>query len=329
MSQKYAQVTQNFDAAEAHFVARALEEIESQTYDILNPELEALKFVAVVPADPGAESVTYRQYRRTGIAKVVTDDGQDLPNAGLSVQEFSRRLCQIGISYQYSDEELRAAALAASRGQALNLDVERGRAAREGFDRAVDKIAALGTATDSEIPGLEDGVGTDLGLTGLLNITGAATYTAATGAGGSQLWTAKTPDEIVADLAGVVNSQIVATYKIHKPNHILMPIAHYQLIATRRMGDGSDTTILNFAKAMLPGVKFDSWQYCDGAGSGTNIDRVVCYNDDARFVRLTIARGFTQEPPQRQYLKNIILCTGKLGGVVCPYPLSVTYMDNV
>lgn len=326
---KYAQVTQNFDAAESHFVIKALEEVEAQTYDILNPELEALKFVSVSSADPGAQSVTYRQYRRTGIAKLVTDDGQDLPNAGLSVQEFNRKLYQIGISYQYGDEELRAAALASRNGLPMNLDMERGRAAREGFDRAVDKIAALGTATDSEIPGLEDGVGSDVGLTGLLNISGAATYTAANGASGSQLWTSKTPDEIIADLAGVVNSQIVATHKIHKANRIIMPIAHYQLISTRRMGDGSDTTILNFAKAMLPGVKFDSWQYCDGAGSGTNVDRVVCYNDNPRFVRLTIARGFTQEPPQRQYLKNIILCTGKLGGVVCPYPLSVTYMDGV
>lgn len=326
---KYAQVTQHFDAGESHFVAKALEEIEAQTYDILNPELEALKFISVASADPGAQSVTYRQYRRTGIAKLVTDDGQDLPNAGLSVQEFNRKLYQIGVSYQYTDEELRAAALAARNGQPLNLDMERSRAAREAFDRAIDKIAALGTATDSEIPGLEDGVGTDVGLTGLLNISGAATYTPANGAAGSALWSAKTPDEIIADIAGVYNSQIVATYKIHKANRILMPIEHMQLISTRRMGDGSDTTILNFAKAMLPGVKFDSWQYCEGAGSGTNVDRVVCYNDNPRFVRMTIARGFTQEPPQRQYLKNIILCTGKLGGVVCPYPKSVTYMDGV
>jgi hypothetical protein len=329
MSKKLIDIAGRFDGSESVFVARALEEVEAGSYDILFPELESLKFVPVVSADPGAQAVTYRQYRRTGIAKVVTDDGQDLPNAGLSVQEFSRKLAQIGISWQFTNEELRAAALAARNGQPVSIDMERGRAAREGFDRAVDKIAALGTATDSEIPGLEDGVGTDLGLTGLLNISGAATYTCATGAAGSQAWSSKTPDEIIADLAGLVNSQISATYKIHKGNQILLPISQYQDIATRRMGDGSDTTVLNFAKAMLPGVAIDSWQYCDGAGSGTNVDRAVCYNRNPRFVRMTIARGFTQEPPQVHYLTTKVLCTGKLGGVVCPYPLSVTYMDNI
>ena len=326
---KLIDTTGRFDAAESVFVARALEEVEAGSYDILFPELEGLKFVSTVPADPGAQSVTYRQYRRTGIAKIVTDDGQDLPNAGLSVQEFNRKLHQIGISYQYTNEELRAAALAARNGQPVNLDRERGMAAREGFDRAVDRVVGLGSATDSEIPGLEDGIGSDVGLTGLLNISGASTYTCATGSAGSQAWANKTPDEIIADIAGCYNSQVSTTYKIHKPNHFLLPIAQYQDIATRRMGDGSDTTILNFAKAMLPGVKFDSWQYCEGAGSGTNVDRVVCYNDNPRYVAMTIARGFTQEPPQVQYLKTIILCTGKIGGVVCRYPLSVTYMDNV
>ena len=107
------------------------------------------------------------------------------------------------------------------------------------------------------------------------------------------------------------------------------PLPMPQDIATRRMGDGSDTTVLAFAKQMLPGVSIDSWMYCDGAGSGTSVDRAVAYNSDPRYLRMTIARGFTQEPPQVHYLTTKILCTAKLGGVVSPYPLSVTYMDNI
>jgi hypothetical protein len=329
MSHKYDQLSQRFDAGESTFVARALEEVESGTYDVLFPPLEGRKYVPMgASVHPGAQSVTYRQYRKTGLARLVTDDGKDLPNAGLSVQEFNRKLYQIGISYQYTNEELRAAALAGQNGQPLNLDMERGAAARVAIDRAIDVVLALGSATSATIPGLGTGIGPDVGLTGLLNVTGAATYTVATGSALSQAWTAKTPDEIVADISGIVNSQISATYKIHSPNRILLPIAQYQLIATRRMGDGSDTTILAFAKMMLPGVQIDSWQYCSQAG-GANIDRMVAFNSDPRFVRGTIAREFTQEPPQTSYLTTKILCTAKLGGVVCPYPLSVTYGDNI
>lgn len=328
LAQKFDNAGVHLDAGETTFVARALEMVEAGSYDVLFPELEGRKFIQTVGADPGAQSVTYRQYRKTGLAKLVTDDGQDLPNAGLSVNEFNRKLYQIGVSYQFTNEELRAAAFASRNGQSLNLDTERGSAARMAYERAVDVIIAIGTSTNSSIPGLTVGVGTDVGLTGLLNLSSAATYTVATGSAGSQAFSAKTPDEVIADLAGIVNSQITATYKIHSPKRILLPIAQFQDIATRRMGDGSDTTILSFAKQMLPGVDIASWQYCKGAGTN-GVDRMVAYDPNPRYVRLTIARDFTQEPPQVQYLTTKVLCTGKLGGVVSPYPLSVTYADNI
>lgn len=329
MSQKEAQLAQHFDAGDVTFVARALEFVETSTYDILFPPLEGRKYVPMGPqVNPGTQSVTYRQYRRTGLAKLVTDDGQDLPNAGVSVQEFNRKLFQVGISYQYTNEELRAAAFASQNGQAISLDTERGAAARMAVDRAIDVILAIGTATNANIPGLTTGVGPDLGLLGLLNQTLAATYTIANGSAGAQAWTSKTPDEVIADLAGLYNSQISGTYKVHQGNRILLPIAQYQDIATRRMGDGSDTTILSFAKQMLPGVTFDSWQYCKGAGSG-GVDRAVLFNSDPRYVRATIAREFTQEPPQVAFLTTRVLCTAKLGGVVTPYPLSITYADGI
>ena len=323
---KYAALAAHFDSAEQTFVARALEVVEAGTYDILFPPMEGRMFVPMGPAvDPGAQSVTYRQYRRTGKAALVTDDGQDLPTAGVSVQEFNRKLYQIGISYYYTNEELRAAALAARNGQPVNLDAERGAAAREAVERTIDLILAYGTAT---VNSLTYGTGPDVGLTGLLNQASAATYTIPNGSGGSQTWATKTPDEIIADISGIFNSQVSGTNKLHTPNNIGLPIEQYQFIATRRMGDGSDTTILNFAKAMLPGVNFFSWQYLDQAGAGST-DRMVAFNSDPRFVRATIAREFTQEPPQLTGLRTHILCTAKLGGVVTPYPLSITYGDGI
>ena len=322
---KYAGLA-HFDAAEQTFVARALEVVEAGTYDILFPPLEGRQYVPMGPmVDPGAQSVTYRQYRRTGKAALVTDDGQDLPNAGVSVAEFNRKLYQIGISYYYTNEELRAAALAARNGQPLNLDMERGAAAREAIERTVDLILAYGTAT---VNSLTAAIGPDVGLTGILNQASASTYTIPNGAAGSQTWTTKTPDEVIADIAGIYNSQVSGTLKLHTPNRIGLPIAQFQDISTRRMGDGSDTTILNFAKAMLPGVTFFSWQYLTAAGSG-GTQRMCAFNSDPRFVRATMAREFTQEPPQLEGLRTKILTTAKLGGVVTPYPLSITYGDGI
>lgn len=318
------------DAAETAFVARALEYIETQTYDFLFPPLEGKKYVPVVDIGaPGAKDVTYRQYKRTGIAKLVTERGQDLPTVGFSVLEFSRRCFRVGASYEYTLDDLAAAQMASRNGQSINIDLEKGKAAVEAIERAMDVVCALGSATSSSIPGLSVGIGPDVGMLGLLNQPSAATYTPTTGASsGSSAWSGKTPDEKVADLTGIYASQVTNTYKVHQPNTILLPIDQYEKANGQRMGDGSDETVISFFKKIKPQVQIDSWQYCQAAGTA-GADRMVAFTRDARYVRLMVAEMFTQHPPQYNDLEFKVPCTAKLAGVVCPYPLSVTYGDGI
>lgn len=317
------------DAGESEFVARALEYVETMTYDYLFPPLEGKKYVPVVnTGDPGAKMTTYRQYKRTGLAKLVTERGQDLPTAGLSVQEFSRQFYRLGISYEYTLDELLAAQTATRRGQPINIELEKGRAALEAMERAIDAVCALGSATSATIPGLSVGIGPDVGMVGLLNQPSAATYTPATGGAGSTAWSQKTPDEKIADLTGLYASQVSATYKIHKPNTILLPIAQYEAANGQRMGDGSDETVISFFKKIKPDVTVDSWQYCQGAGTA-GADRAVAFTRESRFIRLMVSEEFNQMAVQYTNLEFKVPCVAKLAGVVCPYPLAVTYMDGI
>lgn len=321
------------DSGEALFVERALTWVETELYNTLFPPLEGRKYV---PTDnqyhPGSKTTAYRQYTRTGIAKLVSERGHDYPTSGLFVREFFHQFYLLGSSYEYTYDDLLAAQMnQVNGGPPLNLDLEKSIACREQIEKALDTAAAIGSAAPGTIgsSGM-NAIGPDVGLLGLLNQPNASVYTVLPGMSSSQLWAQKTPDEIVRDFTGAYQSQVTTTFKIHKPTAVLMPIAQYELIAGIRMGDGSDETILSFLMKVYQGriKSIDSWQMCQGAGSG-GTDRLVFYDPDKRNLKHAISQEFTQMPVQYVGTEYKVLCRAKTAGVICPRPLSVTYADGV
>lgn len=317
------------DSAETAFVERALQYLETETYNTEFPPLEGMKYVPADTSYPeGAKSTSYLQYTRTGVAKLVTERGQDFPTVGVFVKEFSHKFYRLGAAYEYTLDDLLAAQFASSNGQRISIDTELAMSAREAIDRGLDKVCAIGSATSANIPGLADGIGFDAGLLGLLNQTNASTYTPANGASGSALWTQKTPDEMLADLTGLYAAQEAATYKVFRMDTILLPIAQFIRASTVRMGDGSDESVLGLFRKMIPGVSVDSWQYCDGAGTN-GLDRAVGFINNKRYVKHAISQMFRQEAPQFREHTFRTLCSAKTAGVFSPYPISITYMDGI
>jgi hypothetical protein len=312
----------HLDAAESLFVERALLYVEAETYNTLFPPLEGRRFVPVDnKADPGAKFTSYKQYTRTGIARLVTERGLDLPTANLFVKEYFHPFFRLGMSYQYTLDDLLAAGMAAKNGgPPVNLDLELALAAREGIEKKLDNIARVGAA---------DGLQPSVGMVGLLNQPSATIFTVPNGAAGSQAWSSKTPDEIIADMTGIVAAQIAGTFKVEQPDTMLLPISQYETIAGRSMGDGRSDSILSyFMKISRHITQVDSWQFLAGAGSGPS-DRMVVYKKDPRKVRHMISQEFTQMPPRFENFVYTTECTAKSAGVVCPYPLSISYGDGI
>lgn len=319
------------DANEALFVERALLYVEVETYNTLFPPLEGLKYVPVDLSTPeGAKGTAYKQYTRTGIAKLVSERGGDLPTSKLFVKEFNHQFYRLGMSYEYTLDDLLAAQFAATTGgPSVNIDLEQAMAAKEAIDKGLDAVAGIGSATSSTIPGLSTGIGPDVGLLGLLNQPNASTYTPATGAAsGSTAWAGKTPDEKIADLTGQYAAMVAGTYKIFTPDTILLPITQFELADGQRMGDGSDETVISFFRKIKSKVSVDSWQYCAGAGTA-GADRAVAFINNKRYVRHMISSMFRQMPPQYENLEFSVDCVCKTAGVISPYPLSISYMDGI
>jgi hypothetical protein len=321
-----------FDAAESAFVERALLWVEEQAYNTLIPPLEGRRYVVVKMAPAGAKMGSYRQYTRTGIARLITERGGDMPNAGIFVKETPYQFYAVGASYQYDYLDLLAAAFAAENGgPPLNLDLEGVIAAQEAIEKKLDLISAVGS--QSSTFALENEI--DVGMVGLLNLPNGTIYAVAAGASGQTQWSSKTPDEIVADVTGIVASQISGTFKVHTPKALLLPVNQYETIGGRSMGDGRSDTILSYIDrtnkhigSANGGKGIDSWYYLQGAGSA-NSDRMVAYDPDPRFVRHMMAMDFTQLPPQLEGMTYTTPCLAKSAGVVSPYPLSVSFGDGI
>ncbi len=322
---------QHADAAEAVHIQRALTAVENKVYET---KFEPLKGRMLIPVDssdpPGAEWTSFVMLTGVGVARLVTTRGQDLPKVNVFRKEWQRRYFDLGAQYDYTVGELRNAEFANRNGigPVLNLDTSLAAAAKRAIEFGHDKVAAIGSATSSTIQGLSLGIGADVGMLGLLNQTTASSYTPATGSQGSTAWSLKTPDEMLADLNGMLTSVTVSTREAFEIDTIILPVSQHRLASSRRMGDGSDATVLELFKKQNPGVRVERWNHC--AGAGTNgVDRAVGFQSTEDVLSLKISVDFEQMPVEYRNRMFKTDCLGRTAGVVLRRPVAVVYMDGI
>lgn len=300
----------HFDAAENINIERKLEFVRSKTYDQPYPELLARQLIPVTHEAPaGAETIKYDIYDKVGLAQRIRSYSDNLPRADVKVREDRVPVHGYGIAYGYSKQELRSSIMSGA-----NLDTKKANAARYGFELRVELIGASGNGE---------------GLVGLLNIPNANVYTVpADGTASSALWTAKTEDLILRDMNGVCNKSASLTNGIETPDTLLMPLDQYNLAATKRVTN-TTSTVLEFFLRTSPYIKsVIPWFRCKAAGSGAT-DRMVAYRRSPEKLNLEIPLEFEQNPPEARGLGVEIACEGRIAGVICPFPMSITYGDGI
>ena len=149
----------NFDDASdaSVFFARELDYVKSQSYDVEYPEFTALKLFPVSSEiNPGAETVTYYSYDKTGMAKIISSYSTDLPRADVKGKPTTAIIKSLGDSYGYSIQEMRASAMAGK-----SLDARKAESARYQIDYLNNKIAWNGDAeTGVSIMQMDEGLDT-------------------------------------------------------------------------------------------------------------------------------------------------------------------------
>ncbi len=303
----------NLDAIESVFFSRQLEQVKTRSYDKLYPELKSRRFIPAAqdPAPTGAETITYYQFDRVGMAKMIANYADDLPRVDVLGNKFTSPVRALGASFGYNIQEVRNAAFAKR-----DLNQMRANAARETIEEQIDRLLALGD-TASGIPGF---------LTNS-SVTAGSVATVS----GDTTWADKAatdPDLIADDITTKIAAMQLATKGREYPDSLLMPENQFAIISSTRLVD-QPVTILNHIRAAFPRITtIEPWYRLTGAGAGS-VDRAVLYKKSSDKLGYEVPQEFEALDPQEHNLEFVVPCHARVGGTVIMYPLSMGYMDGI
>lgn len=173
------------------FFAKQLAHVKTKAYDKDFPELSGLKiFPQTSETDEGAAYIEYYSYEPVGFADVIANYASDLPRVDVKGTPHRAEIVNIGDSYGYNVQELRACRRNAVLGIMKSLDSARAEAARRVYDVKVNHLIWHGDEKTGIIGVLSSGNNIPI-------------YTLQNGAAGKADWASKTADEIAADIAGM------------------------------------------------------------------------------------------------------------------------------
>lgn len=302
------------------FMARQLEYIYTQTYDIKRPAFKARQVIPVDTRVPsGAETFTYRQFENTGVAIIGHNYSGELPDSDVKASETAAKLVSILGSFHYSIQDMRAAAFAG-----VPLDAKKAASVRFAFERKLEILAAVGTSGQSQ----------DVGLTGLCNAPGIQAVTqVSTGTWIAQIAAsvANGVASVIADVNAITAKIFAGTGGVHgEPGtlSLLLPIDEYNALNTTPSHlTFNDSNLLETVLKVCKLKDIDYWNPLGSAGSGSK-GRVMCYNRDPEVLGLIISQEFEQFAPQPKNLAFQVPCHMRTGAVEVRYPLAVAYMDG-
>jgi hypothetical protein len=321
------------DASEAITFARELLRVRAGLFEIQFPELKAQGFMPrngeMSPVD---EEFTYQTVVEVGATKLGSSYSTDAPRADVYFQEATpQQIRPITSAYGYSFHE---ALVSAQLNR--NLPMRKAAAARKAIAHEIDRILSYGGSAAQygiALPGL---------LTQTKEVTptdsGVRDYTPPLGAGGFAEWLdpddvtpLKTPDEILRDMFGIQNLIVKASNDVEHPSMLLLPLACYQHIASTRLGDGSDVTILRHFMGTSPHVRrVEPWFKLDAAPSAEWTGRrMMCYDMRPDVLEYLLPVEFRQQPPQLRRMETLVDCDARIGGAIVYRPKAIAYGDGI
>ena len=307
------------DSNDGVIFARQLEQIDPRRYEVkYRPRGQWRDILPTVDIPRGLDRITYRVEDFRAQTEAVTVGRVEVPYVGISAEEFSNPIIDKGLGYRYTVMELDRAAFAG-----VPLADRYQRAVLYGYEETQDNVA-FGGDLEREVEGL-------------INHTGVSSkLAAAPGTGSSKTWAGgdKTPDEIVADIRGMVTK--VATdseeqYNADRTQFVLIvPRAPYDALNVR-MAAGTDTTILQFilnqTKYGIVDIKVKP--QLAGQGESSTDLAILMPVMDREVMEFHVSDAILWEPAQFHGLDVRFPSRMRIGEVVIRYPIAMTQLYGI
>lgn len=302
----------HFDANESAFLAMQLVAMRPGVYRVQYPTLKARSLIPHnFSIDTGAAFIGQESWDGVGAPAVSADYAGDVPTVETKSTFTSTPIFALKLAYEYSIQEARAAMFAG-----IPLVPRKAMICREEMERKLDDIAFLGDTTTA--------------VKGLFTQSGTTTYTlASTGVAGAKTFDSKAADDVLLDLNEMVAKVVLDTKEIEIPDTLLTPISTRNLISSRRVGDGTSSTILAYYLANQPFIKtVDATYKLESHATAWTGKRLVAYRNDSTRVEMHVPQPFEQLSPQADGFMVKTLCHMRTAGVQLYLPKSCVYSDG-
>lgn len=295
------------------FFTRQLEEVKSRTYDEKN---QPRKYAQLIPintsTNPGARTITWRSFKKIGQAVWISAYGADVPRATSVGTEQSVKPDRFIQGAEWSYDEVLAAQMAGE-----NLEMRHMDPVIQSLETFQNRIAWFGDS--------------DKGINGFINYPGITEYNTPNGVGGNPEWSTKTTDEIIADVAGMMDTFDNVTNEAGSQINwtLITPKSQYNILRDTPYGDSKDYTLLQWIlKNYTQITTIESVKELEGAGAGGS-DRMMFYPRDPDVLELEIPEMRKVHEMHVHSTKTEIDVSQKTAGVIVYYPLEIIYADDI
>lgn len=320
------------------FFQRQLEYIQSESYDVLYPDLMARECFALDTAGgEGINVITYRSYDKRGETAIIAGKATDLPRGDISGEEYSSIVKTLGNAYGYSRQEIAAAKLVG-----LPLEARKAEATRRSYEEKVDQLTWFGDA-ENKLSGLYGGpVDAPWSTCTIQAVAQGAAGTDTTWGGAH-----KTPDEIIRDLTDACANLYSDTLKLFRADTIFMSVEKKLYIQNTPRSIASDESILswflrnnsfitsanqikdiNELKNIFPDVVNGETIY-DFHPDETGVQGFTVLASGAGNARIREPYPYVHTPVQMKGLEFEINCYGRFGALQLIRPAAFQHYTNI
>ncbi|UVL76598.1 DUF2184 domain-containing protein [Pseudomonas putida] len=302
------------------FVLAQGRNIETRVYQRRYPAFNYAAHVPVVTeGQPWAIGTTFFTVDTAGEAKFLSGAGTDMPFNQVTRDQASHDFAMIGSGWEWNLEEINQAAL-----YGVNLNDTKAMSAADKVERLLNDIAMRGS--------------TEKNWQGFLNNSAVSRAdAAATGTGSSTFWSAKTVDQILDDVNGLLSGIRTNTEEVEWADTLRLPPNAFRLAATKRLGAGDGfITVLEYLRrnniyTAETGQPLDIMPIREARNASQDGGgRAVAYRKDPEVLRFHLPMPRRVLAPRQKSIMGFETgIIARTGGTEIRLPGAVAYLDEI